>query len=170
MIFPPLSTQCQSSSYLIGPKKLWWRMRTTSSKVYIMLFFACMFVFSSSKAKTTYDVERLNCRNHLICNSSVRSLYSKYLTLIVIVFLSVRTDNNVNSSIVQVREQVKTSFVRPPFRLGARSRFSGTGTCLNRAFCRCPFLSTGTGVNRILSVPAFFPHASVRYSKQNGRR
>lgn len=45
--------------------------------------FVCLF---SSKAKTTYAVERLNCRNPLICNSSVLSLYSKYLSLIMIVF------------------------------------------------------------------------------------
>ena len=40
------------------------------------------------------------------------------------------------------------------FRLGAGSRFPGTGT----------------GLNRILSVPTFFPHASLQYSKQNGGR
>ena len=60
-----------------------------------------------------------------------------------------------------------------PFRLGARSRFLGTGTSLNRAFFRCPsknlgtgttskgstralFLGANTGLKRILSVATFF--------------
>ena len=73
--------------------------------------FVCLFSMRVKRKRHLMHVERLNCRDHLICNSSVLCLYSKYLTLIVIVCLSVRTDNNVNSSIVQVREQVKTSFV-----------------------------------------------------------
>ena len=61
-------------------------------------------------------------------------------------------------------------------------RFSGTGISLNitsfgarakilasrpstattlKGSTRVPFLGTGTGVNRILSVPAFFPNASI---------
>ena len=38
----------------------------------------------------------------------------------------------------------KPWLTKAPFRLGARSRFSGTGTSLNRAFCRCPSKNLGT--------------------------
>ena len=57
--------------------------------------------------------------------------------------------------------------------VGARAKIwapcPGTGTA-SKGSTRAPFLGTGTGLNRILSVPTFFPHASLRYSKQNGGR
>ena len=46
----------------------------------------------------------------------------------------------------------------------------GNGGTSSKGSTRAPFLGTGTSLNRILSVPALFPHASLRYSKQNGGR
>ena len=57
---------------------------------------------------------------------------------------------NANSKISKNRQWISLSrseeaeLSKAPFRLGARSRLSGTGTSLNRAFCRCPSKNLGT--------------------------